>query len=523
MNYLLDGSEPDKEKTCKNANNIWINIGINCTYNINNFELIYQYIGYAFNILSFISMEKVIRIVANGNLVTNDDYYKDYDDKIFFDETDEVSWIIRNIKNLFVFIITFLEGRNFISHFCRICAIIHINYCQNFYSLVVFLWLFFSFLCNNIQSTKNLCIFCLIPVLIISSFCYNLSNFNIFDIGDATSNKDFYTFFGLKKLNQYFFLSFISCHLFFLLIITFVSSLEDKVNKVDLKILPTSSKEEEEEIIGHTGTLSNISLLNVNSLIGVNKKKKSKKKVNIEEKNFEDKFKDLLQKKINKDDNKDKKDKNKDENLTIINILIKKILIHMNKINLILVYLVAVSSINIIHLLLVLIFILNVVSSIWNSKVNSKNLERGIKDESKIKYYATKITLVVIQLCFLFEFFIDLYKCFFLSDEEKKKEKKDIIEIFKFILYFKEKVDENSCETLLFVIAYFYYFEYQIFLIKNRKTQHKDLEDLLNNKNISFYSYFKSTLKYTFFIYDYIINIINHIFLWFYTFILIFF
>ena len=523
MNYLLDGSEPDKEKTCKNANNIWINIGINCTYNINNFELIYQYIGYAFNILSFISMEKVIRIVANGNLVTNDDYYKDYDDKIFFDETDEVSWIIRKIKNLFVFIITFLEGRNFISHFCRICAIIHINYCQNFYSLVVFLWLFFSFLCNNIQSTKNLCIFCIIPVLIISSFCYNLSNFNIFDIGDATSNKDFYTFFGLKKLNKYFFLSFISCHLFFLLIITFVSSLEDKVNKIDLKILPTSSKEEEEEIIGHTGTLSNISLLNVNSLIGVNKKKKSKKKVNIEEKNFEDKFKDLLQKKINKDDNKDKKDKNKDENLTIINILIKKILIHMNKINLILVYLVAVSSINIIHLLLVLIFILNVVSSIWNSKVNSKNLERGIKDESKIKYYATKITLVVIQLCFLFEFFIDLYKCFFLSDEEKKKEKKDIIEIFKFILYFKEKVDENSCETLLFVIAYFYYFEYQIFLIKNRKTQHKDLEDLLNNKNISFYSYFKSTLKYTFFIYDYIINIINHIFLWFYTFILIFF
>jgi hypothetical protein len=274
MNYLLDGSEPDKEKTCKNANNIWINIGINCTYNISNLDLIYQYIGYAFNILSFISMEKVIRIVANGNLVTNDDYYKDYDDKIFFDETDEVSWIIRNIKNLFVFIITFLEGRNFISHFCRICAIIHINYCQNFYSLVVFLWLFFSFLCNNIQSTKNLCIFCLIPVLIISSFCYNLSNFNIFDIGDATSNKDFYTFFGLKKLNKYFFLSFISCHLFFLLIITFVSSLEDKVNKIDLKILPTSSKEEEEEIIGHTGTLSNISLLNVNSLIGVNKKKK---------------------------------------------------------------------------------------------------------------------------------------------------------------------------------------------------------------------------------------------------------
>ena len=41
--------------------------------------------------------------------------------------------------------------------------------------------------------------------------------------------------------------------------------------------------------------------------------------------------------------------------------------------------------------------------------------------------------------------------------------------------------------------------------------------------NISFYSYFKSTLKYTFFIYDYITNIMNHIFIWFYVFIVIFF
>ena len=520
-NYILYES-----KDCEN--NIWVNLGINCTFFENvNYKLIFQCIGYAFNILSFISMEKVIRILANGNLVTNDDYYKDHDDKIFCDETDEVSWIIRKTKNLFIFIITCLEERNFISHFCRVCAIIHINYCKNFYSLVVFLWLFFSFLFNNIKATKNICIFCLIPILIISSLFYNISNFYIFDTDNSTSDK-VYKFFGLKKIDEtYFSLSFFSCHLFFLFIITFVSSLEDKVNKIDLKILDTSSKDEEEEVIGHTGTISNISLLSVNSLIGVNIKKRKKKKVNIEANNFEDKFKDLLQKKINKDDTKNKKDKNRDENLTIINILIKKLLMNMNKINLILVYLVSVSSINIIHLLLVLIFILNVISSIWNSKINSKNLERGIKEESKIKYYATKITLVLIQLCFLFEFCIDLYT-FFVFDELEKEERKDIIKLFEFILDFKNNNNatnsyDNSIEILLFVIAYFYYFEYQIFLIKNKKTQHKDLEDLLNNKNISFYSYFKSTLKYTFFIYDYIINILNHIFIWLYAYILIFF
>ena len=524
MNFLLNKSEQGKQKTCKNVKNIWINLGINCTYKLDDKNLIFLYIGYAFSVLSYISMEKLIRIIANGNLVTNEDYYKDHDEKIFFDETDEISWIIRKTKNLFIFIISCLEERNFISHFCRICAIIHINYCQNFYSLVVFLWLFFSFLCNNIKSTKNLCIFCLIPVLIISSLCYNLSNFNIFDIDESTNDndestndKDIYTFFGLKKLNEYFFLSFISCHLFFLLIITFVSSLEEKVTKVEMKILATSSKEEEEEIERQTSIINNISLLNVNNLIRV-KKRRSKKKVNIGENNFEDKFKDLLQKKINTDDQKDKKDKNKDDNLTIINILIKKLLMHMNKINLILVYLVSVKSINIIHLLLVLLFILNVITSIWNSKENSKNLDKGIKEESKIKYYATKITLVLIQLCFLFEFFIDLYKCFYFDSITD-----GVKDILKFILYYKEDINENSCETFLFVITYFYYFEYQIFLIKNRRTQHKDLEDLLNNKKISFYSYFKSTLKYTFFIYDYIIKIMNHIFIWFYVFILIFF
>jgi hypothetical protein len=148
--------------------------------------------------------------------------------------------------------------------------------------LVVFLWLFFSFLCNNIKSTKNLCIFCLIPVLIISSFCYNLSNFNIFDIDEFTNDKDIYTFFGLKKLNKYFFLSFISCHLFFLLIITFVSSLEDKVTKVEMKILATSSKEEEEEVERQTSIINNISLLNVNNLIRV-KKIDQKKKLTLEQ------------------------------------------------------------------------------------------------------------------------------------------------------------------------------------------------------------------------------------------------
>ena len=525
--FVVADSEKNNESSiCKNVKNIWINLGINCM-NYNDYKnLIYQYIGYAFNILSFISIESLIRILSNGSFVTNEDYYKDHDEKIFVDEFDEVSWIVRKVKNFFIFIITFVEERNFISHFLRVVAIIHINYCQNIYSLIVFIWLFFSFLCNNIKSTKSLCVFCLLPVLIISSFCYNLSNFNIFDYDESSNTKDIYTFFGLKKLNEYFSFSFVSCHMFFLLIIIFVSSLEDKVNKIDMKPLKTYTRNKIEEdyiskATGQTGKISNISLLSVNNLIGV-KMKRKKSKVNIEEINFENKFKDLLQKKINDDDKKNKKDKNKDENLSIFNILVKKLLLHMNMINLILVYLVSVSSINIIHLLLVLIFILNVISSIINSKINKRNIANGIREESKIQYYATKITLVIIQLSFLSEFFIDLYKCFFL-DSKSEEEKKEITDIFKFVLDYKEDINDNSCETLLFIIAYFYYFDYQIYLIRNRQTDHKNIEELLNNQNLAFYTYFKSKLKYTFFIYDYFIKIMNHIFIWIYAFCFIFF
>ena len=210
-------------------------------------------------------------------------------------------------------------------------------------------------------------------------------------------------------------------------------------------------QKEQKEI--HTGVLSDISLLNVDSLIGVNRKN-TIRRLNMEEKNFENKFKNLLQKQINIDTKTDLKNKDKDENLTIINILAKKLLLNINKINLIIVYLVSVSSINIIHLVLVILFILNVVSSIITSKINERKKQRNqaIIEETKIQYYVTKITLIVLQLCFLFEFFADLYK-WFIVYSKSEEEKKRVTSIMKFILNYKEDINDNSCETLLFIIA----------------------------------------------------------------------
>ena len=57
--------------------------------------------------------------------------------------------------------------------------------------------------------------------------------------------------------------------------------------------------------LNQTGVLNDINLLSVNSLISVKRKKSSRKKINIEEKNFEKNVKNLLQKKINTNDNAD--------------------------------------------------------------------------------------------------------------------------------------------------------------------------------------------------------------------------
>ena len=525
INYLINKSEKNEDNlTCKNAKKIWANLGINCTLDIKrNEDFIFLYIGYAFCIICFLSIENLIRILANGNLLTNEEYYKEKEDKTFITETEEISWIVRKIKNLFILILKCIEESTLISHICRIVAIIHINYCQNIYSFIVFLWLFLSFICNEIKSTKNFTLYFLIPVLIISSLSYNLSNFNIFNIDySKNKDKDIFTFLGLKKLNEYFYFSFISCHIFFLLIITFISSLDDPI-ALELKPLRSFSYDKNEKKEIYTGVLNDISLLNVDSLIGVNRKN-TRRRLNMEEKNFENKFKNLLQKQINIDTKQNLNNKDKDENLTILNILAKKFLLNINKINLIIVYFVSVSSINLVHLLLVILFILNVVSSIITSKINERKRKKNqdIIEETKIQYYVTKITIIAIQLCFLFEFLVDLYK-WFIVFSKSEEEKENITTIMKFILNYKEKINENSCETLLFIITYFYYFEYQVYLIKNKQTNHKDLEDILNNKNISFNSYFKSKLKYTFFIYEYLMSIINHLLIWLYTFIFIFF
>jgi hypothetical protein len=521
IKYLIKDKEDtnnDDVLNCKNVNKIWINLGVSCLFDIDKLKRIFNYIGFAFSIISYISIENLIRIMSNGNFVTNEDYYKDNEEKMFVDDTEEVSWIVRNFKNIFLLIVNFIERRHLISHLCRLVAIIHINYCQNIYSFVVFVWLFLSFICNDISHTKCFCIFILIPVLIISSFCYNLSNFNLIS-EDESDIRDLYTFLGLKKLNKYFYFSFISCHIFFLLIITLLSSLEDKFQIIDLKTLKTFSSDHEKKT-GKTGVLHDISLLNVDSLISMNTLNRKKTKQQNEETVFENKFKNLLKKNINTSVTGN--DKDKDENLTIINILLKKFFNHINKINLIIVYLICVSSINLVHLLLVVLFIVNVLSSIITAKVNKRNMENGNNKESKIQYFVTKVTLSIIQLSFLFEFLVDLYKCFFVyskSDDEKK----EIRIIMQFILNYKENMNESSCETLLFIIVYFYYFEYQIYLIKNKKTKFKDLECLLNNPNITFYLYFKNNLKFAFFIYDYFIKILNHIFIWIYTFLFIFF
>ena len=503
LNYLVNEQEKELNNnySCKNADSLWAKFGISCTYDINESLKWLLLIGYIFSICVFLSLENLLRYFANASIsLDSNDSSKEKKLVEYVDEEDENSFIVRKIKNLLLFICFLLEKKVIISHLCRIFAIIHMYYCQNIYSVFVFFWLFFSFVKSQISSTENYCNFILIPALIASSLCYNICLF-VFD-GTTSKEKyerDIFTFFGLKRANNYFYLSIICCHVFFVLIIILISSIQlrrRKKKKSNRKSIE-SAKSRSSEVGNSINILGKNNINNKSHLI------------NLEDSGFENRLKKIIDKNFHKDEKAEKKFDIKNKDLTIMNIIKKKILDNIDILNLIIVYFVAVSSINIVHLVLVIIFIINVLATIAIDKYKRNGYFTSDKQRK-----VTRITLIIIQLTFFFEFLVDLMKCFFFYDKTGDQ-LTNITNIMKFILNYNEKVDGSSSEILLFIITYCYYFDYQIYLIKtDEETKHQELRSLLLNDKITFYRYVKVYFKFIFYIYDYIVKIMQQIFIW---------
>ena len=210
-----------------------------------------------------------------------------------------------------------------------------------------------------------------------------------------------------------------------------------------------------------------------------------------------DKNKKLNQKnKINKKNvNKKVFIKQKDPQITYMNLMLKGIFMHIDKITLIVMYLVSVYTVNLIHVILVFILIFQIIAP---GKLNG----------------SYKIITLIFQLLYLIEFIIDFLKIqYFETFNDYKK----LLKFF--FVYNSEDIKSNDIEIFIYGVILCFYFQYRTCNIDS-------IKNILNNKNISIGELLKIKLRNYPKLQKFIFlvgNIGLHIYLWSLIFAFIFF
>ena len=367
--------EKDKEYS------IWTKIGINYAFNSDLIYFFKEWTGYFFMICSLICLFFTIRVINNSNDLNENENKKILeqkdDEKEEKEEKEEKSKItlffsniINSIKNFFNNIFKFIVSPSFIIQLCKIMSIFWMYFYRNYYSLGIFITLFFSFLFVNVSSNKYPTIFLLAPVVFISLISFHISNIkgNLENL--VGEEKIIYSHLALGKY-EYTFLEYLIGNVFYIFIMFLIYS-----------FYHTSSDEEENE---------------------------NKKNFKPEISNASNNLSTPLLQPINDNENKNKiqivVDKGNDhiKNLSFVNIILKTIFSHIDKITLVVMYFVAVKSINVTHLILVIIFLIQI---ILPSKI--KNLFEFI--------------LCILQFLFLIEYVADLIKVHYFNEFNNNKD-----------------------------------------------------------------------------------------------------
>ena len=432
---------------------IGINQAENCRFignegnqdNVDIESILIQYFAYFFAIGSLLSLIFSYKKLSKERLNKAIQNSLNKEDEVELEEQNKNGCIkiLEIIKN-------YLFSPNFILHICRISAILWLYSYQNFYSIGIIIWLFFSFLFVHIKSNKFFTIVFLAPMVIVCLFCYHFSNIDGFFNED---NKDsFKSRFGLAKFeNKY--IEYILCNIFYFLTTLFIYALfirEERKEQEKLKEIKKieNSKKLENELYNNNNE-NNINNENIeNNENKDNKENKDNIDNNINYNydfnlnnqdgiaigllpNENSYINDLENVKL------ELNDKEIDElynNLTLSNIVLKTLFSNIDKITLLFLYILTVNSINIIHGVLTLIFMIQLLFPIFMIK-NSI------------------IMLIFSQIIFIFEYIVDLFK-----NTEVLIDKIDIIKI---IIPFDSKT--TSIEFLIYIITYCYYTQYQLY------------------------------------------------------------
>ena len=457
-------------------------IGINVMpHTIESEGIIIGWISYLFTIIAMISLSS-----SNNNIT----FYKIFNLKENQSQEQEESNENKS-NNCFIKMLIkikkYFSSPDFILHICRIFAIGYLYFFRNFFAIIVFLWLFFSFLFLHIYLNRTPTIFVIIALLF-SLICLHISNIDgLFEEGGKISIFDVYHFCLSKYEKLTYSIYYLSCNFFYFFICLFIYTLYEteekkiKKEKTELKAKIDINKEKKEEDIHITNLEENLL------------ENKDKEDIIITDKTTENlSFNDrsVTHQIISKEKKEEKPHKLELNEKTIkklkfLNIIKKTFLSHIDKISLVVMYFVAIHSINIVHSILVIIFMIQLLFP-------------------KLIEYISSYLIVITQLLYFAEFIIDILKHYFYKSFNEN------INLLKLFMVSdgvnednKDKdidITKTSVEIFIYGIVYCFHIQYKIYNNEFFKEYVLDEEiNLANFIEIKLYNY--PTLKNLFFFY----------------------
>ena len=370
----------------------------------------------------------------------------------------------------------------------RIITIIWTYYYRNYYSLVMYIVLFCSFFCDK-KTIIYLIIFILTPFLIITMGSYHISNIDGIIENLSDDKKVYFSKFAIGKYNNYY-LEHIIGHIYYLTVIFLIyifyskKSVTKHQNNVKIK-----NKELFENLLLNNEYKNNGKENNglLDEDLYENKSDESQSDEEDAEKYLIDEEKKESQIFRVIDEEK------KIESFSLFILLIKFFFNHIDKMTLVIMYIISVYIINLTHVIFVFIFVFQIVIP------------------NKIKYLY-KIIIFFFQIVYLIEYIIDLIK----FHHKILREYKKIIN--KYIIY-SEDLKKCDIEIFLYGAIYCLYFQHIICNLKYIKTILED--DYITYENYLDYNFKNIPILKS--IITFFIATIKHIFFWCLSFFFVFF
>ena len=424
-------------------------IGINImTNNENKYNICIHVLSYFFTVLSMVSLaiskSKItfnkISELQNSNIYDSEDEKKEKlinpDNDIFGENEDENENEKRKKKKIkekskfikfFIELKKYFKSSHFILHVCRVYAIFWIYEFRNFYSIIIFIWLFFSFLFNNINHNKGLSMIISFNILIFL-ILFHIGNIDGFFENTKTVLSVIEVYhIGLSKFeskSMYYLFS----NIFYFVINLFIFSLYEN-DELYMLINKTTTLDE----IEYTPILkeNEEKLLNSNEIQTQNNK-------NLPDLN---------------------KIKEEDKILNFTNVILKALLSHIDVITYIIMYFIGIHSINIIHFFIIIIFMAQLLFP-------------------KMISIISKYLMAILQLLFFSELILDILNHYF---NEYFIENEILI---KLIMEYDVFSSNFSIDIWIYTIVYCFYFKYQ--LLNN-----EFYKNIMLDKSINFSNYIK--------------------------------